>query len=246
MPVKTTNIREELVFTGEMRPLLIERLDQMSSPGFLEIQVHMRNAQHQLHPKLGATDLWTYDGHYPGKVFTVRHDQTISVEWVNEIKGTLPFSVVESGYVPLDSTFVHPGNEPGAFDGGTGQPNPVSTSCKVDEDAKKLTAWTVVHLHGARVAPDSDGWTENAFLGRSIQAASQRSLYPPQPRSMMLWYHDHAYTITRLNVFSGLAGGWVIRDPEEQALKLPSDEFEIPLIIQDQFRFTDFCETGLR
>jgi FtsP/CotA-like multicopper oxidase with cupredoxin domain len=56
---------------------------------------------------------------------------------------------------------------------------------------------------------------------------------------MMLWYHDHAYTITRLNVFSGLAGGWVVRDREEQALRLPANEFELPLIIQDRNFETD-------
>jgi spore coat protein A len=198
----------------------------------------MRNAKHKLHHKLDATNLWTYDGHYPGKIFIVREDQSIAIEWINEIKGTLPFSVVESGYAPIDQTFVYPENEPGAFDGDKGQPHG-RAPCKPDLDAMALTAWTVVHLHGARVAPDSDGWTENAFLSRSIQKESQRSFYPPQPRSMMLWYHDHAYTITRLNVFSGLAGGWIVRDREEQLLKLPVDKFELPLIIQDRNFETD-------
>jgi spore coat protein A len=56
---------------------------------------------------------------------------------------------------------------------------------------------------------------------------------------MMLWYHDHAYTITRLNVFAGLAGGWIIRGPEEKNLNLPSGDFEWPLIIQDRNFDTD-------
>jgi FtsP/CotA-like multicopper oxidase with cupredoxin domain len=240
MAVKATvsEIRKCLVFTDGMRPPAIERLED-SKAAELAIRVHMRNARLHLHKSLDPTDLWTYDGFYPGKCFFVRHDQTVAVEWINELTGTLPVVVVESGYVPLDSTYAHPENEPGAFDGGKDQAHPVRTPCKVDVDAKALTAWTVVHLHGARVAPDSDGWTENAFLSRTIQTDSQRSHYPPQPRSMMLWYHDHAYTITRLNVFAGLAGGWIIRGPEELRLNLPVGNYELPLILQDRNFDTD-------
>jgi FtsP/CotA-like multicopper oxidase with cupredoxin domain len=197
----------------------------------------MCNKSIQLHKELDPTDLWTYDGYYPGRFFIVRSDQTVAVEWVNEIDGTLPVNVVRSGYVPLDPSSQFPENEPGAIDGNKGPKpdgSPDPSACVPEKDTDALPAWTVVHLHGARVAPDSDGWTENAFLPRSIQKASQHSLYPPQPRSMMLWYHDHAYTITRLNVFAGLAGGWIVRGPEEQGLNLPADEFEVPLIIQDR------------
>lgn len=242
MPVKATvaEIRKHLVFTDGMREPHIEHLDQIAGKSLVSISVRMCNAKLKLHKELGSTELWTYDGHYPGKFFFVRHDQVIAVEWINEIKGTIPFSVVSSGYVPLAAESVYPENEPGAFDGGSLKPHkPEPSPCKEDPVAKTLPAWTVVHLHGARVSPESDGWTENAFLPRSIQTASQHSLYPPQPRAMMLWYHDHAYTITRLNVFAGLAGGWIIRGPEEHALKLPAGAFELPLIIQDRNFDTD-------
>ena len=33
----------------------------------------------------------------------------------------------------------------------------------------------------------------------------------------MLWYHDHANHVTRLNVYAGLAGAWLIRDEEENS-----------------------------
>jgi spore coat protein A len=49
-----------------------------------------------------------------------------------------------------------------------------------------------------------------------------------------LWYHDHAIGQTRLNVYAGLAGAYIIRDDEEDALGLPSGEHEIALIIQDR------------
>jgi FtsP/CotA-like multicopper oxidase with cupredoxin domain len=218
MAVKATvaEIRKCLVFTDGMSPIKVEPLELVPGVDILPFQVRMCNASLQLHKELDPTELWTYDGYYPGRFFFVRSDQRIAVEWINDIQGTLPVTVVESGYVALRPEFGAqlPENEPGALDGGKSDlPKPVPTPCKPYPGADALTAWTVVHLHGARVAPDSDGWTENAFLSRSIQTASQRSLYPPQARSMMLWYHDHAYTITRLNVFAGLAGGWIIRGP---------------------------------
>jgi spore coat protein A len=40
--------------------------------------------------------------------------------------------------------------------------------------------------------------------------------------------------ITRLNVYAGLAGLWMIRDAEEDPLGLPAGPHEIPLLIQDR------------
>jgi spore coat protein A, manganese oxidase len=50
----------------------------------------------------------------------------------------------------------------------------------------------------------------------------------------MLWYHDHAMGINRLNIFAGLIGAYIIRDDVEDALHLPNGEYEIPLIICDR------------
>ena len=49
-----------------------------------------------------------------------------------------------------------------------------------------------------------------------------------------MWYHDHAMGITRLNIYAGLFGLFVIRDRVEDALNLPSGEYEIPLVICDR------------
>ena len=49
-----------------------------------------------------------------------------------------------------------------------------------------------------------------------------------------MWYHDHSLGITRLNIYAGLAGAYIIRDEEEDALSLPSGAFDIPLLIQDR------------
>jgi len=89
---------------------------------------------------------------------------------------------------------------------------------------------TVVHLHGAKAPPESDGYPENwAVTG---QAALYH--YPNEQEAAMLWYHDHAMGITRLNIFAGLLGGFLIRDHAETSLDLPSGKYEIPLIIYDR------------
>ena len=94
---------------------------------------------------------------------------------------------------------------------------------------------TIVHVHGGRVPPESDGYPENWYTpGKSVT-----SFYPNQQDATMLWYHDHAMGITRLNMFAGLFGLYLIRDEEEDALNLPKGQYEIPLILYDRSLRTD-------
>jgi len=50
----------------------------------------------------------------------------------------------------------------------------------------------------------------------------------------MLWYHDHALGINRLNVFAGLFGLYILRDDIEDSLNLPRGQYEIPLVLYDR------------
>ena len=57
----------------------------------------------------------------------------------------------------------------------------------------------------------------------------------------MMWYHDHAHDITRLNAYAGIAAAYIIRDTFEGNLRnLGLPDFvenggrEIPLVIQDK------------
>ena len=60
--------------------------------------------------------------------------------------------------------------------------------------------------------------------------------YTNQQSARLLFYHDHAWGITRLNVYAGEAAGYLITDATEQKLitdgTIPSDQ--IPLVIQDR------------
>lgn len=89
---------------------------------------------------------------------------------------------------------------------------------------------TVPHLHGSRTRSESDGLPEKWFAPGS----SARYSYPNNQQAATLWYHDHAVGITRLNVYAGLSGFFLLRDEEERSMNLPSDDYEIPLLVQDR------------
>ena len=90
---------------------------------------------------------------------------------------------------------------------------------------------TVVHLHGAKTRPESDGYPEDWIL----PGKSSIYYYPNQQDAAMLWYHDHALGINRLNVYAGLLGAFLIRDSVEDALNLPRGRYELPLILFDRW-----------
>lgn len=91
-------------------------------------------------------------------------------------------------------------------------------------------ARTVVHLHGGRTSPESDGYPERWFTpGKSAICR-----YANGQDAAALFYHDHAMGITRLNCLAGLVGVFVIRDSYERSLNLPAGAYEIPLVFFDR------------
>ena len=88
----------------------------------------------------------------------------------------------------------------------------------------------VVHVHGARVPPEADGYPESWY----VPGKSATYRYPNQQDAATLWYHDHAMGIERLNVYAGMFGAFLVRDAAESSLQLPSGQFEIPLLLSDR------------
>jgi len=169
-------------------------------------EVRMKDFFHQFHSELPPTKVWGYEGQIPGPVIENEQGICTYVQWINEISD-------EKHLLPYDHT-LHACHE--------GMPE----------------VRTVVHLHGAEVEPDSDGHPD-AWYTRDYEICGPsftRKIYkyPNKQRAAMLWYHDHALGITRLNVYAGLAGIYIIRSKEERALNLPSGIYEIPLVIQDK------------
>ncbi len=93
-----------------------------------------------------------------------------------------------------------------------------------------LTEDTNIHWHGLLVPPAMDGHPEQMVkAGQSFNY----SFKIEQPAGIA-WYHPHPHMKTGRQVFMGLAGMFIIESPEERLLKLPSGEYEIPLVIQDK------------
>ena len=78
-------------------------------------------------------------------------------------------------------------------------------------ESDKPQVRTVAHLHGAFTRPESDGYPENWI----VQGKSVLYHYHNQQEAAMLWYHDHAMGINRLNIYAGLFGLTFVRDRVE-------------------------------
>lgn len=166
--------------------------------------IRMLETKHRFHKAFPLTTVWGYNGTYPGPTIEVPKDVPVKVKWENKLP--------RKHLLPVDHT-LH-----GTMD---------------TPDVR-----TVVHLHGANVAADSDGHPEAWFTrdNRVVGPKYTREVYKytNHQAGATLWYHDHAIGITRLNVYAGLAGFYLIRDRLEKRLNLPEGPYEIPIMIQDK------------
>jgi spore coat protein A, manganese oxidase len=93
----------------------------------------------------------------------------------------------------------------------------------------------VVHLHGGRTPAASDGYPENWV----VPGKSHTCFYPVKQDGTLLFYHDHTMGINRLNIYAGMQGLFIVRDPLEASLNLPSGKYEIPMLICDRLLLKD-------
>ena len=93
-----------------------------------------------------------------------------------------------------------------------------------------------LHLHGSNTEPQSDGYPTDTFMPGQSQVYN----FINNQEAATLWYHDHALGITGLNVLTGLAGLYLLRDIDDPVggngpLGLPSGApYEVPLVLQDR------------
>jgi spore coat protein A len=217
----------------------------------------------------------------PSLTIEAKHNKPVRIKWINDlVDGNgdyLPH------LLPVDQT-LHWANPPGGTSGRdkrpdfTGQPTPGSYRGPVP---------IVTHVHGAvGVGDESDGYAEAWYLpaARNIpggyatdgtwydffkqKAKSAFGVdwgpgfatfqYPNDNRASTIWYHDHTLGMTRLNVYAGPAGFFIIRGgPDDEVLDaagapavLPGPApavgdpagltyYEIPIVIQDRAFNTD-------
>ena len=83
-----------------------------------------------------------------------------------------------------------------------------------------------------------DSWTTLLNLKRGPGFPGNTFTYPNGQEEATIWFHPHAFGITRLNVYAGMAGVYIIQDPDPANAPqnpLPHfPEYDIPLIIQDR------------
>ena len=194
--------------------------------------------QDQLHPALGPTTLWGYaDAAHPvsagplhrhlGGIIVATKGKAVQITMTNNLPG--------AHIIPVDITI------PGA------------------NQAQNRTA---VHLHGGLVPWISDGGPHDwfapdgthglSFLNNSVTYPAGPNMwlsgqaeyyYPNNQSARLVWYHDHAWGITRVNAYAGVASAYIIRDAAlESAAGLPIIENpaapgggrEVPLVFQDK------------
>lgn len=155
----------------------------------------------------------------PGRTFLVERGKPITVTWKNEL--------VDDAGMPVQ------------------HPLPVDQSIPVATIDSGVPI--AVHQHGGNTQSPFDGGPTQWVAPRRL-AVGPGGYVPPYQyenaqEAALIWYHDHAEGITRLNVAAGLAGLYVIRDVNEKALiaarKIPSGPYEIPLVIQDRMFTAD-------
>lgn len=202
-------------------------------------QISVRQfAQNILPSPYPATTVWSYGRftdprrgpkanqsfNYPAFTIETFSNHPIRVRWVNELvdkRGRyLPH------LLPVDQT-LHWANPPKECVEGIPR-----TDCRGYSQEPYLGPVPIVpHVHGAHVDAISDGYPEAWWLpnahnipsGYATVGSNYDSVIPAAPgsawykydnsqRAATLWYHDHALGITRLNVYAGPAGFYMIRD----------------------------------
>ena len=198
--------------------------------------IDINQYQDTLHPDLGPTTLRGYhsrvnlggspDQKHLGGIIVAQRGKPVQITFQNNLTGPHP--------LPVDTTIM------GAEDG----PNRV-----------------VTHLHGGLVPWISDGgpfaWFDpdgnygpsaqngnlNIYkvLNPNLQPGQAEFYYPLDQSARLLWYHDHAVGITRLNAYAGIATAMIVRDKFEGNLRnmglpdfIENGGREIPIVVQDK------------
>jgi spore coat protein A, manganese oxidase len=170
--------------------------------------------------------------HAPSLTIEARVNRPVRVKWINDLVDA--DGKYLSHLLPVDPT-LHWANPPGGHTERDMRPSFAATPGPYAGPVPMVT-----HVHGAvGVADDSDGYAEAWYLPaaknippgyaregtwyRFFQAKAAGSYgvgwspgsasfqYPNHNRASTIWYHDHALGMTRLNVYAGPAGFYLVR-----------------------------------
>jgi len=252
-------------------PLLIPpEMPKSTSDPAVDYQIAVRQFQQQILPAgFPATTVWGYGSiddpttfSYPSYTVEASSNTATKVKWINDLVDA------NGNYLPhlfaVDQTLHWANPTASGCKDGTARTDCAGTNPLPYTGPVPM----VTHLHGAHVGPESDGYPEAWWLPNAVnipagyaslgsnwdqatgfpQVAGQAVYqYPNDQSETTLWYHDHTLGMTRVNVYAGPAGFWLIRDPlgQEAALNLPGPApkfgdpvgtkyYELPILIQDR------------
>jgi spore coat protein A len=245
-------------------------------------------SQRILSPPHPETTVWSYGSvdspgtvaqggtfNYPAFTIEANWNRKVSVDWRNELVDA--YGNYLPHILPVDPT-LHWANPPGGRRGRDTRPTFTSTPGPYTGPVPIVT-----HVHGAHTNEDSDGYAEawylpNAFnipMGyaetgtfydyfmkkykRMWDPGTASFNYPNDQRATTLWYHDHTLGMTRLNVYAGPAGFYLIRGGPDDVVLDSRDSStailpgpapgvgddplgvygEIPIVVQDRSFNTD-------
>jgi FtsP/CotA-like multicopper oxidase with cupredoxin domain len=191
------------------------------------------------------------DPQYLGPTIIAQRNVPVRVKFTN----LLPAGVAGNLFIPVDTTVMGAGGGPLNLT-GTAPCDPMDPA-QMANCAQYSENRATLHLHGGVTPWISDG-TPNQWITPAGQVTqypkgvsvvnvpdmpdpgpnSETFFYTNQQSARLMFYHDHSYGITRLNVYSGEAAGYILSDSTEAKLisdgVIPSASSEIPLVIQDK------------
>ncbi len=243
---------------GQFLPVAVP--DTTSYPGADYYEIELGEYTEQMHSDLPATKLRGYRQtnapdpdlntfHYSGPIIIAQKNRPVRVKFTNN----LPTGAGGDLFIPVDKTMMgagmgpvmgedytenratihlHGGNSPWISDGTPHQW--ITPAGETTSYPKGVSAQNVPDMWydsaGNQVPEGTPGATNDPGPGRMT------FFYTNQQSARLMFYHDHAYGITRLNVYAGEVAPYLLRDPVEQNLVntgvIPKDE--IPLVIQDK------------
>lgn len=224
------------------QPKFVETVPNALHPSFIydTSKGKIKVAVGQLQQKTGLvnangdklwTTLWGYGDNkfysWPGRTFQVRSQVPLEVKWENRLN-QLPYLITSLDGKSVVDTNLHWAYSLPGYEGFT-----------IDKDGTPI----VVHLHGGHTDFQYDGNPEFFFSPgytiRGPQWVDKKYLYDNRQPAGTLWYHDHVLGITRLNVYAGMAGFYIVRDDYDtglvgNSLDLPAFPYEAAFAIQDR------------
>lgn len=256
--------------TGKVKQNIDKKIE------YYEIAVRQFRQQ-ILPPSYLTTTVWSYGSihhpwtfNYPAFTIEAKWTKPVRVKWINDLKDPLTGNYLPH-ILPVDQT-LHWANPPGGYVGRDMR--------GLDPNLYWGPVPAVTHVHGAHTQEESDGYPEAWYLPDAVDIpagfATEGTWYEPfknkfegiwgqlwepgtsifqysnDQRATTLWYHDHSLGMTRLNVYAGPAGFYLIRGGPDDMVTgvLPGPApgpmnsantplpgpgiYEIPIVVQDR------------